>query len=131
MTGSLVTVRPANRAGMRGLDDLTVHARRHKGVLLIAHILVVPDSIRIAFFRKQDFLHLDGQARIGFRHITHPLRVKRHTHQHILVPAYRVHRFKNIDARPAEKAVVFGRLLFCQAIPFKIDPPAVGPSNAA
>ena len=85
-------------------DQFAVHLRRHERTVLEPHILEKPDSVRQPLAFEQYLPHADAHVGIGSAHIEHPLRIERHAHQVVFVPAKRVDRFEDVDAGPAEEA---------------------------
>ena len=116
-----VLLGPAEGLDVGRLDNLFVHSGRHKGAALIAHVLVIPDTVRVAFLLKQDFLELDSQVRVSFGHIPHPVRVQGHAHQHIFVAAHRMHALKDVDAAPHKEPSGVCGGFFCVAVGLEVD----------
>ena len=111
---------------MRGFQEGVVHFGRHKGAALIAHILIKPYSVRIAFTLKEDFLQLNNQTRVGHRHIQHPVRVQNHPHQRVLMPAHANHTLKDIQTGPEEKTPVLTALVAYLAVMLEINAAHIG-----
>ena len=115
-----MTGRPCSFA--KPMDDCIVHGGRHKGASLVAHVLIIPDSVWIAFLIKQHSLQIDGELGVGLCHVRDPVRVQCHAHQHIFMAADGMDAFKYVDATPDKKSPCFGRLSFCIAVCLKVNP---------
>lgn len=127
----VVLLGKADGADMPRLDQFIVHRAGHERVILISHILKIPDPVGVALLLKQRALQLHRQFRIHRDHIQHPVRVEHHAHEQIFVTTDRMNRFKNVHPAPYKEAACILRLLPGSAVALKIDPPGIRRQPAA
>ena len=105
---------------MSRLDKVLEHRRAHERPLLEAEVLIKPDAVGLPASLEENLLHIDRQVGKHLDHIANPVRIQRHAHEHVLMPANRVHLLENVHAAPAEKFAAFLGELFLSRVAFEI-----------